>query len=190
MDETRILSSIDEVKALSDPYRFRILNCLNDIGGPATVKQIADKLGEVPAKVHYHIKKLESFDIVRLHHTEEVKGIIAKFYLATAKHFEIKCSDGQGDFAVNLMLGETQRMLGKIYEDSKEIFLSQVQKSAASQEKERAKGSIITNDVYLTEEQALEFRRYVEDFFEKNKLEDKSNGQQKYHCFFSIIRRE
>jgi predicted ArsR family transcriptional regulator len=190
MDETRILSSIDEVKALSDPYRFRILNCLNDIGQPATVKQIADKLGEVPAKVHYHIKKLESYDIVRLHHTEEVKGIIAKFYLPTAKHFEIKCTEGQGEFAENLMLGETQRMIGKIYEDSKDIFLEQLQKKAASQGNDKAKGTITANDVYLSEDQALELEKYIEDFFEKHKLEDRSKGQKKYHCFFSIIKTE
>lgn len=56
---------------------------------PATVKQIADKLGEVPANIHYHVKKLEKSNIVSLDHTEEIRGIIAKYYKPTAERFEI-----------------------------------------------------------------------------------------------------
>ena len=80
MDKVKVLRSLEEVKALSDPYRFKILNCFYEMKKPATVKQIADKLGEVPANIHYHVKKLEKFDIVRLHHTEEIRGIVAKYY--------------------------------------------------------------------------------------------------------------
>lgn len=190
MDEIKVLTSMEEVKALSDPYRFKILDCLYDIGKAATVKQIADKLGEVPAKVHYHIKKLESNNIVVLDHIEEVKGILAKYYLPTAKNFEIKCSESYGDFAANLMLGETQRMLGKIYDDSKDIFLSQLQKDVASKEKNKFRGTITTNDIYLTHDEALELEKYIASFFDKHKSAKDDNKKKRHHCFFSIIRME
>lgn len=77
----------------------------------ATVKQIADKLGEVPANIHYHVKKLEKFDVVRLHHTEEIRGIVAKYYKPTAERFEIQCTEDIDKAARTLILGETQRMI-------------------------------------------------------------------------------
>lgn len=31
---------------------------------PLTVKQLADRLGEVPSKVHYHVKELERIGVL------------------------------------------------------------------------------------------------------------------------------
>jgi Predicted transcriptional regulators len=90
MEETKELNTVEEIKVLSDPFRYKILNCFYKVGVPSTVKQIADNLGEVPAKVHYHVKKMEKTGILILTHTKEVNGIVAKYYEPTAKRFEIK----------------------------------------------------------------------------------------------------
>ncbi len=47
-------------------------------------------MGEVPAKVHYHVKKLESAGILKLQHTKEINGIVAKFYQPTVDHSKSK----------------------------------------------------------------------------------------------------
>ena len=78
-----------EIKAFSDPYRMMIMKQYYKLARPATVKQIADEMGEVPAKVHYHVKKLESVGILKLKHTKEINGIIAKFYEPTAQTFKV-----------------------------------------------------------------------------------------------------
>lgn len=54
--EHKVLSTIEEIKIYSDPYRIQIMNMFNRQGRPSTVKEIADQMGEVPAKVHYHVK--------------------------------------------------------------------------------------------------------------------------------------
>lgn len=183
MDKVRVLHSIDEIKALSDPYRFKILDCFYEMKKPATVKQIADKLGEVPANIHYHVKKLEKFNILTMDHTEEVKGIIAKYYMPTAERFEIKCNEDVGKAAKTLMLGETQRMVSKLYDASKETFLNQIGKHG-----DKTKSNVILEGAYLTEKEAIEFTQYINDFLEKHKAEDADSLKMKYHCFFSIIK--
>lgn len=90
MKETMTLTTIEEIKTYSDPYRLRIITFLRNSREEATVKEIADYLGEVPAKIHYHIKKLERAGIIELVRTKEVKGIIAKYYYLTANNYLIE----------------------------------------------------------------------------------------------------
>lgn len=187
MKETKVLSSIEEVKAISDPYKFRILKTFYSINEPATVKQIADCLKEVPAKVYYHVKKMEKLDILKLIYTKEINGIIAKYYEPTAEHFEVKCGDELDDANKTVMLGETQRMLAEIYSNSKNIFLEEVNFSVKNDKK--TEGKLTLSDLYLTEQQAEEFSKYVEEFVVKHKIKDKNVAEKnKYHCFFSFIK--
>lgn len=188
MDKVKVLCSLEEVKALSEPYRFKILNCFYEINKPATVKQIADKLGEVPANIHYHVKKLEKFNIIELDHTEEIRGIIAKYYKPTAERFEIKCTEDIDRTAKTLMLGETQRMLSKLYDDSKETFLNQLIENSSLKQGDKRTGTITVEDVFLTEEEAIEFTKYINDFLNRHKALEAASKKIKYQCFFSIIR--
>ena len=187
MLDTKVLSSIEEVKAISDPIKFKILMTFNNMEKPATVKQIADALKEVPAKVHYHVKKMEKLGILQLIYTKEVNGIIAKFYEPTARHFEVKCSDDIDNASKTVLLGETQIMLSKIYDTSKETFLEEL--SEAAKKNEKINGTLTMRDLYLTETQAEEFSKYIEDFFNKYKIQDKNvDNTSKHHCFVSFLK--
>lgn len=186
MEDKKVLTTLEEVKAISDPYRYRILSTLIDMNEPATVKQIADKLSEVPAKVHYHIKKLEKAEIIKLVYTKEINGIIAKYYEPVATDFEIKCSKEIEEPTKKMMLAESQRMLSELYNDSKEIFLNSVGRSMEESKDKEGKGAIITNNLYLTEEEANEIMVLMESFFKKHKVED--TKKIKYHSFFTIIK--
>lgn len=181
MKDKKVLTTLEEVKAISDPFRYRILNTLTDMDGPATVKQIADKMKEVPAKVHYHVKKLEKVEIVKLVFTKEINGIIAKYYEPLATDFEIKCSKEVDEPAKNMLLAESQRMISEFYDESKNIFLNSTNKVI-----EKSKGTIINKDVYLTEEEAEEIIELMKSFFKKHKEED--SKKLKYHSFFTIVR--
>lgn len=187
MQDTKVLSTIEEVKAISDPLKFRILMTFYNMKQPATVKQIADFLNEVPSKVHYHVKKMEKLEILKLIYTKEINGIIAKFYEPTARHFEVKCSDDIDNASKAIMLGETQIMLAKIYDTSKEIFLEEI--SETSKNDKKTNGGLRMTDLYLTENQAEEFSKYIEDFFEKYKVKDEDIiSTSKYHCFVSFLK--
>jgi predicted transcriptional regulator len=66
LDKIKELTKLDEIKAFSVPYRMKILDCMYSFKAPATVKNIADRMGETPAKIYYHIKIMEDAGIVHL----------------------------------------------------------------------------------------------------------------------------
>lgn len=71
-----------EIRIAFDPYRTKIVEQFFIHKGEAmTAKQIADHMEEPPSKINYHIKKLESIDILRKDHTENINGIIAQYYI-------------------------------------------------------------------------------------------------------------
>ena len=76
----RTVTTNEEFKILADPYRMSILNVFFQNKIPMTTKQVADELGEVPAKVHYHIQKLLKIELLVLDHIKVINGINAKYY--------------------------------------------------------------------------------------------------------------
>jgi len=187
LEKKKILTTLEEVKAISDPFKYRILTSFYKLKEPATVKQIADTMNEVPAKVHYHVKKMEQAGILILSHTKEINGIIAKYYELTAESFDIKCADELAEPQKKLMLSESQRMIAEIYETSKNTFIDQI--SYCSEVNEKSNGRLMMQDLYLTEDEAEEFFQYVSDFIDKYSQEDRNTeDRKKYHYFTSLFK--
>lgn len=181
------LTTLDEIKAFSDPYRVQILRCLKHFGEPATVKQIADEMGEVPAKVHYHVKKLEKVGILELVYTKEINGIIAKYYNLTAKTFTIKNSDYESP-TFKLFLDKTQTLIANVFDDAKRIFLNQVKSSKPDKSEIQSEDSFITSTyAYLTEAQYADFQKYIKELSEENK-KIADGEREKYFILSSIIK--
>lgn len=78
-----------EIKVISDPFRMKIISLFSINKEPLTVKQMADKLVEVPSRVHYHVKMLEKIEVMEIVETKEKSGIVEKYYLPTAEEFKI-----------------------------------------------------------------------------------------------------
>jgi predicted ArsR family transcriptional regulator len=188
LDEIKLLKTIEEIRALSDPYRYKILNCFYKNGEPITVKQAADELGEVPAKVHYHVKKMEKAGLLVLVYTKEINGIIAKYYEPTAKRFNIVGEDTQG-MDNSLKLSETLKLVSQLYDDSKDTLLKQ---ASINQSNGLIKNSLSVSmeNIFLTEEEVTEFTKYVENLMARSNKKRKAEEQNinEYHCFFSIIK--
>jgi len=85
--EVHIIRDLEQLKVLADPFRLKLLEQL--VEQRLTVKQLADRLGEVPAKVYYHVKELERVGLIKLVKTQEKGGILEKYYQAVAKDFRI-----------------------------------------------------------------------------------------------------
>ena len=62
------------------------------LGKPATVKQIADEMNEVPAKVHYHVKKLESVGILKLKQDSPIMETLVFALAADCANTSEKCA--------------------------------------------------------------------------------------------------
>lgn len=91
MDEDNIaermtLTSLDQLRVIADPYRLNILRMLQV--APATTKMLADRIGDVPGKVHYHVRELVRLGLIHLVHKQEKGGVVEKYYRAVARVFE------------------------------------------------------------------------------------------------------
>lgn len=77
----------EQHKLLASAIRMRILHALN--GEPMTSKQVADRLGETPGNIHYHIQRLYDGALLELVETRETGGILEKYYKAVGTRFHI-----------------------------------------------------------------------------------------------------
>ena len=82
VNQLETLSSLEQINTVSDPHRLDILRQL--MTKPSTVSQIGRQLGEFPAAIRYHIKKLEDADLVELSEVRNSPGYSEKYYSAKA----------------------------------------------------------------------------------------------------------
>lgn len=81
------LESVEQLRAVSDDLRIRILEALER--QPMTVTQLGERLGLAPAKVHYHVRELERVGLLRLVQTREKGGVLEKYYRAIAQGLSV-----------------------------------------------------------------------------------------------------
>lgn len=177
--ETITLKTLEEIRIFSDPYRMDIIDEFQRLDRPATVKEIADIMGEVPAKVYYHAKKLMSIGLLTLNHTQQINGITAKYYQAFQGTIAVKRSET--DTPTQNVLSETQKLLGDIYEKNKQRFLSMVSI-------DNSKAHISNQTVYLTKEEVEQFLEMINQFCENHKQPQSHTEQDKYEFFTSIVK--
>ncbi|WP_432663895.1 helix-turn-helix domain-containing protein [Wukongibacter baidiensis] len=186
MKKIKTLTSLEEIKVFSDPYRLQILRCFDLLGEPATVKQIADEMGEVPAKVHYHVKKMEKIGILELMYTKDINGIIAKYYSPTAESFTVKNSNLESPMFKSF-LDKTQGLISNVFDDGKRIFLEQLDSDNVYKSKESEDGFLTSSYVYLTQNQYRDLQKYIRELSEANTKKD-SEGKEKYFLLSSMIK--
>jgi DNA-binding transcriptional ArsR family regulator len=85
--EIYLIESIEQMRALADTLRLRVLELLAHRGMTAT--QLSAALGEQPARVHYHVRELERVGLVTLVETREKGGIVEKYYRAVARSITV-----------------------------------------------------------------------------------------------------
>lgn len=182
MKETRVIKTDEELKIFSDPYRLRIISTYQEQKKPLTAKAVADLMGEVPAKVHYHVKKLLAIDILELDHVEIIKGIQAKYYKLKTDCFKIDYSNTQRDNINYINSTETlfNSILGEFKKDLHEVASSLESNKKSFNEK----GIISKDDIYLTEEEYKDFQNEIMNLFKKY---SESGSQKKKFSFLSGI---
>lgn len=185
MEDKKILTSIEEIKAYNDPYRIKILLTLIKMERPATGKEIADAMHEVPAKVYYHIKKMENAGILKIVSTTEVNGIVAKFYEPVAKCFEIK-NQYLDNSSKEIMMNETCKMISHVFEMAKNEFVENVHEIKDNEiERETEKGKLYHEEIYLNSDEIKRVNDYILKIINEHTKE--KDGTKKYNLFCSII---
>lgn len=180
--ETKELTTLEEIKIYSDPYRLQILNVLNRMDRAATVKEVADRIGDVPAKVHYHMKKLERIGLVKIVSTKEINGIIAKYYEPFSGAVKIKRGENSEEPVIKeLIRSETNKLLSELFDQNRDRFFKNMSKDDETT-------SMLTNtSLYMSEDEAREF------FVELDKMltpykKKRGEGYHEYEFFASNIR--
>lgn len=81
-EEIRVLGDPEVLRLIADPLRLRMLELLRQES--RTVTELATLLDRPRTNLYYHIKLLESHDLVTVESSEIVSGIAEKRYRATA----------------------------------------------------------------------------------------------------------
>ena len=76
-----------QLHAVGSLARHRVLRVLRD--GPATVTQIADRLGIAKGSSHYHVRVLAKAGLIRLVETRKVRGVEERYYAMAATAIEL-----------------------------------------------------------------------------------------------------
>lgn len=173
------LTTLEQIKTYSDPYRLKIITLIRNNKEPLTVKEIADKLEEVPAKVHYHIKKLEKAGIIELVRTKEIKGIIAKYYYLTANSYEL-VGENINEHSKKIYKSQVLTVINEFYEKSKNMVMDSVSERI-NKGNDINFTSLVDRKIYLTTEEFQELNGQIKEILYK--YEKKREGTDSWHVF-------
>lgn len=81
------LENLEQVKAMANPIRLRILELLRE--KPMTTKQISSHLGESPTKLYHHVDLLEKTGLIDLVETRQRRNLTEKYYRSVATEFMV-----------------------------------------------------------------------------------------------------
>jgi DNA-binding transcriptional ArsR family regulator len=87
MQQEFLLETPEHVGALAHPLRLQILTLLADT--PRTNQQIAELLGESPARLHFHVRELARAGLIHMVEQRPKGGVIEKYYLAAARGYRL-----------------------------------------------------------------------------------------------------
>ena len=85
--ETFMIEDLETLRALSDPLRMQIYEIL--VAEPASVRQIADRLGMGASRLYYHINSMEKLGLLRVVETRMVSNMVEKLYRAVAYRLDV-----------------------------------------------------------------------------------------------------
>jgi DNA-binding transcriptional ArsR family regulator len=88
-EETLTLTGLDQVRALADPLRVRMLGAFTE---ERTARQVAEILHEKPTRLYHHLKSLAAAGLIRKTRTRRNRGTLETYYRAVAGSFRADSS--------------------------------------------------------------------------------------------------
>lgn len=150
-NELRI-TTLKELRIITDPYRQAIIRAMKRLGKPATSKEIAVAMGQSPSKVYYHLGLLEALGIVRLDHTQVINGITARYLTVAGDPVKIKIDDKEYPEAEQ----EFVQMARRHFDEAREEYINNM-----SRDKEDGCNLLFAQTLKLTPAQAAQVYDYI-----------------------------
>jgi len=97
----------EQLRAIASHTRHRILRVLRD--NPATITQIAERLGIAKGSSNHHVKVLAKAGLVHVVETRKVGGVTEQYYAMTGKVIEMpETGAGQMDILMRHALADLE----------------------------------------------------------------------------------
>jgi DNA-binding transcriptional ArsR family regulator len=87
LPETFHVTTDEQLRAVSNLTRHRIMAVLRF--EPATITQIADRVGLAKGSSSYHVRLLERAGLVKVVRTRKVRGVVERYYAMAARSIEL-----------------------------------------------------------------------------------------------------
>ncbi|MEC9485366.1 MAG: helix-turn-helix domain-containing protein [Candidatus Izemoplasma sp.] len=188
-NKLRIIKTDEELKIFTDPYRMKIIETFRESDSPMTVKQVADSLGEVPAKVHYHVKKLLKIELIELDHIEIINGINAKYYRMPYNEFRVELPSGT-QLNKRRQLNYISKMISEILEEFKDDVYARQDHLINNETNTEDEGTLHQNSLYLNEKELVKFTKEYTELVEKyRENQEKKEGLNHYNTIMGIIKK-
>lgn len=85
--ETFHVTTGEQLRAVSNLTRHRIMAVLRF--EPATITQIAERVGLAKGSSSYHVRLLERAGLVKVVRTRKVRGVMERYYAMAARSIEL-----------------------------------------------------------------------------------------------------
>lgn len=113
------IQSDEQLRAIASHTRHRILRVLRD--GPATITQIAERLGIAKGSSNHHVKVLAKAGLVAVVETRKVGGVTEQYYAMTGRTIELpETGAGQPETLMRHALADVEAAPPS---DQKTVFL-------------------------------------------------------------------
>ena len=187
-DDVRIISTTEELKILSDPFRLSIVHTYREHGKPLTVKGCADILHEVPSKVSYHVKKLIKIKVLELDHIEVINGINAKYYYLPKKRFTLQLQQSDEQTMENNLKHLINMTISQI-ENFKMDFVNMSHTAFANKaQTEYEIGWLSFNNIYLSETEYDDLQKMIIDYIVEH--DQKVDNKRRYSFIMGLAHKE
>ncbi|MEK5269152.1 MULTISPECIES: ArsR/SmtB family transcription factor [unclassified Heyndrickxia] len=184
MDNVFYVNNLNQLKALSDPFKVKILWEIDEV--PKTGKMLADQLHLSPSKVRYHLTELEKVGLIKVDRTEEKNGIIQKFYRTVAKVISLE--------KVTPYINKNNATLSAGLKESMMISLNRsVQVLAEQKIVDVSDMNQVTGDYYLNREEIEKLKILLKEIYSLLKdvnqkdLNQEKEGE-KYHINLTVFK--
>ncbi|MDX2128901.1 MAG: helix-turn-helix domain-containing protein [Chloroherpetonaceae bacterium] len=177
MTDIYMLRELEQIKAIADPLRLKILNVLSEQS--MTTKQVAEYLGENVNKLYHHVETLESAGLIKLTHTKQNRGTLEKYYQAIAKHFTL-----------SPVLFEVRLDTDEEKSKSSELTFSSALQATLSELKESLNKKLIKSSgshpffrrlqIRTSKEKATKLQAQFEAWIEECEKSNQKNGEQTF----------
>ena len=173
MKESLTIKSLDQVKALADPLRLRLLEAFCQ--SPMTTKQVAVLLDENPTKLYHHADVLERAGLIHMVKTRKNRGTVERYYRGVARRFAVD----ERLFDVGRIAPQAPEGLDILLTSALDASLTELRRSISERlivaGKKSPQALVARARVLTTESLAADFFKKVEEWLEQ--LHDIHDGK-------------